>query len=75
MVDEVNGVLGTHYTTDDVVKIGSVVLRKERAFNEAAGFTRAHDRLPEFMLHEPLPPHNTVFDVPDAALDSVYGKL
>jgi aldehyde:ferredoxin oxidoreductase len=75
MVDEVNGVLGTSYTTDDVVKVGSKILRKERAFNEGAGFTKAHDRLPEFMKYEPLPPHNTVYDVPDEDLDAVYGKL
>ncbi|MBN1584004.1 MAG: aldehyde ferredoxin oxidoreductase [Anaerolineae bacterium] len=75
MVEEMNGVLGTSYTTDDVIKLGSEILRKERAFNEAAGFTKAHDRLPEFMKYEPLPPHNTVFDVPDAELDAVYGKL
>jgi hypothetical protein len=27
------------------------------------------------MKYEPLPPHNTVFDVPNVALDSVYAKL
>jgi len=27
------------------------------------------------MRYEPLPPHNQVFDVPDSALDSVYGEL
>jgi aldehyde:ferredoxin oxidoreductase len=75
MVDEVNGVLGSNYTGDDVVKIGSEILRKERAFNEAAGFTPAHDRVPEFMKYEQLPPHNVVFDVPDEALDAVYGNL
>ncbi len=75
MVEEVNGLLGTSYTTDDVVPVGSEILRKERAFNEAAGFTAAHDRLPEFMRYEPLPPHNSVFDVPDEELDAVYGKL
>ncbi len=75
VIDEVNGVLGTHYTVDDVNKLGADILRKERAFNEAAGFNRAHDRLPEFMKHEPLPPHNTIYDVPDSALDSVFGKL
>jgi aldehyde:ferredoxin oxidoreductase len=75
MVDEVNGVLGTNYTGDDVVELGSEILRKERAFNEAAGFTKAHDRLPEFMTYEKLPPHNVVFDVPDSALDAVYGDL
>ncbi len=75
MVDEANGVLGTQYTADDVVKLGSEILRKERAFNEAAGFTKAHDRLPEFMKYEPLPPHNNVFDVPDEELDAVFGEL
>jgi len=27
------------------------------------------------MKYEPLPPHNQVFDVPDSALDSVFGEL
>jgi aldehyde:ferredoxin oxidoreductase len=75
LVDEVNGVLGTGYTLDDVGELGSEILRRERAFNEAAGFTKAHDRLPEFMKYEKLPPHNVVFDVPDEALDAVYGEL
>lgn len=75
MVEECNGVLGTKWTTADVGKIGAEILKRERAFNEAAGFTKQHDRVPEFMKIEPLPPHNQVFDVPDAALDSVYGEL
>lgn len=72
MVEECNGVLGTKWTGDNATKIGLDILRMERRFNEAAGFTKAHDRLPEFMKYEKLPPHNTVFDVPDEALDSVY---
>jgi aldehyde:ferredoxin oxidoreductase len=75
MVEECNGVLGTDWKAEDVVRIGSEVLKKERAFNEAAGMGKERDRLPEFMKHEPLPPHNRVFDVPDSALDSVYGEL
>jgi aldehyde:ferredoxin oxidoreductase len=75
MMEECNGVLGTKWTKDDVIKIGSQILKRERAFNEAAGLNRAHDRLPEFMKKEPLPPHNTVFDVSDSALDSVYAEL
>jgi hypothetical protein len=27
------------------------------------------------MTRDPLPPHNTVFDVPEEALDSVYAEL
>lgn len=75
MVEECNGVLGTRWKSEDVVKIGAEILRKERAFNEAAGLTKAADRVPEFMKYEPLPPHNQVFDVPDSALDSVFGEL
>ena len=75
IVDEVNGVLGTQYTVDDIAKLGAEILRKERAFNEAAGLTKVHDRLPEFMKYEKLPPHDNVFDVPDEALDAVYGEL
>ena len=72
VVDECNGVLGTNWTRGDVTRIGLEILRMERKFNEAAGFTSAHDRVPEFMKYEPLPPHNTVFDVPDKILDSVH---
>jgi aldehyde:ferredoxin oxidoreductase len=75
IVEEVNGVLGTRYTVDDIVNLGAEILRKERAFNEAVGLTNVHDRLPEFMKYEKLPPHDNVYDVPDEALDAVYGEL
>jgi aldehyde:ferredoxin oxidoreductase len=73
-VEECNGVLGTKWTMDDVGRIGKEVLDKELAFNRAAGFTKADDRLPEFMKYEKLPPHNTVWDVSDEMLDSVYAS-
>ena len=72
MVESCAGVLGTDWTGDDALALGKEILKKERAFNEAAGFTKADDRVPEFMRYEPLPPHNTVWDVPDEALDSVW---
>jgi aldehyde:ferredoxin oxidoreductase len=75
MIDECNGVLGTNWTADDVTAYGVAVLKKERAFNEAAGLKEQADRVPEFMKIEPLPPHNQVFDIPDEALDSVYKEL
>jgi aldehyde:ferredoxin oxidoreductase len=70
-VEECNGILGTNWTAEDVIKIGLEILRKERAFNVAAGLNDSHDRMPEFMKYEPLPPHNHTFDVPDEVLDSV----
>jgi aldehyde:ferredoxin oxidoreductase len=75
MMEECNGVLGTNWKAEDAAKIGAEILRKERAFNEEAGLTKAEDRVPEFMKYEPLPPHNQIFDVPDSALDSVFGDL
>ncbi len=72
MVEECNGVLGTAWTTDDIARLGAEILKIERAFNKAAGFSEVDDRLPEFMKREPLPPHNGVWDVPDKALDRVY---
>ncbi len=75
MIDECNGVFGTNWTADDIAAYGTAVLKKERAFNEAAGLGKQADRMPEFMRTEPLPPHNQVFDIPDEALDSVYGEL
>jgi aldehyde:ferredoxin oxidoreductase len=75
MIDECNGVLGTKWTSDDIFNIGKETIKTERSFNEKAGFNNARDRLPEFMKTDPLPPHNQVFDVSDAALDSVYAEL
>ncbi len=73
MVESAAGVLGTDWKVEDITKIGMEILKMERAFNAAAGFTAAHDRLPDFMTYEKLPPHNTVFDVSAEELDKVYG--
>jgi aldehyde:ferredoxin oxidoreductase len=72
VVESLNGVLGTDLTVDDVPKIGQQIINTEREFNKAAGFTRKHDRLPEFFLEEPLEPSNEVFDVPDDEIDKVF---
>jgi len=73
LVDECNGVLGTNWTMDDVGRIGQEIVKRERAFNVAAGMNEAADRMPEFMKYEPLPPHNVVWDVTNEALDAVHG--
>ncbi|MCG7851695.1 MAG: aldehyde ferredoxin oxidoreductase C-terminal domain-containing protein, partial [Methanosarcinaceae archaeon] len=75
MVEEINAVLGTEMTGGEMVELGAEILRRERAFNEKAGFTKADDRLPEFMHHEPLPPHNVVVELSDDVYDAVFGEL
>jgi len=72
VVEECNGVLGTNWSVDDMEKMGRKIVDMEHAFNTAAGFNKADDRLPEFMLYEKLPPHNVVFDVSDEELDRVF---
>jgi aldehyde:ferredoxin oxidoreductase len=58
---------------DDILQVlGRETLSLEREFNRRAGFTAADDRLPEWMTTEPLPPHNSVFDVPEQDLDGVF---
>ncbi|TFH32261.1 MAG: aldehyde ferredoxin oxidoreductase, partial [Anaerolineales bacterium] len=55
--------------------LGRETLKLERQFNHAAGFRPADDRLPEWMTEEPLPPHNSTFDVPDQDLDQIFDLL
>jgi aldehyde:ferredoxin oxidoreductase len=58
---------------DDILQVlGRETLTLERAFNRRAGFTAADDRLPEWMTTEPLPPQNSVFDVSEEDLDSIF---
>jgi aldehyde:ferredoxin oxidoreductase len=66
-----NALYGWNLTLNEVTEYGKQVLRAERGFNRAAGFTPADDRLPEFFTAEPLPPHKVVFDVPVEELDKV----
>ncbi|MCG2774376.1 MAG: aldehyde ferredoxin oxidoreductase [Desulfobacterales bacterium] len=61
-------------TEADIRSIGRDALWQERTFNTRAGFGPGHDRLPEFMNTEPLPPNDTVFDVEDEQLDRVFGE-
>jgi aldehyde:ferredoxin oxidoreductase len=75
MVEEVNAVLGTKMTGDEMVELGGEILRRERDFNEKAGLTKADDRLPEFMYNEVLPPHDVVVELSDDVYDAVYDEL
>jgi aldehyde:ferredoxin oxidoreductase len=70
--DLVNGQHGWGVGDDYQTEIGKRTLELEVEFNRRAGFTSAHDRLPEWMTREPLPPTNAVFDVPEAELDSIF---
>lgn len=74
--ETVAGLLNARYdwhVGDDILQaLGRETISLEREFNGRAGFTPADDRLPEWMTVEPLPPHNSVFDVPGQDLDAVF---
>ncbi len=72
LVDLINARFGINLTGDDVVSLGKSILKTEKAFNEAAGFTNADDRLPEFFSTEALPPHNVVWDMPGEEIDRFW---
>lgn len=63
---------GDTWEVGDLMQLGRETLTFERMFNEKAGFTANDDRLPGFFKTEQLPPHNAVFTVPDAELDTVF---
>ncbi|MDD3582012.1 MAG: aldehyde ferredoxin oxidoreductase C-terminal domain-containing protein [Desulfobacca sp.] len=71
IVDMINARYGLGLRADDIVALGQQVLQDERQFNRDAGFTPAHDRLPEF-FKEKLAPHNVTWDFTDAEIDQVF---
>jgi aldehyde:ferredoxin oxidoreductase len=71
LVDMINAQYNLSLTGDDVTELGKTILRAEREFNRKAGFTNAHDRLPEF-FEEPCPPHNVTWDFTDEEIDQVF---
>jgi len=70
--EAIEAIAGWHVSFSELLGIGDRLLRVERDFNARAGFSSAHDRLPEFMRKQPLPPHNSVFDIPQEVLDHFY---
>lgn len=72
IVEMCNARYGWNKTTDDYIEMGKQVLRDERSFNKSAGFAEGSDDLPDFFRSEPLPPHNTVFDVPKEELNKLF---
>ena len=72
--------LAARYGWDDLpdailAELGKQTIKMEREFNRRAGFTAEDDRLPAWMTREPLPPHNTVFDVPEEQLDHIFDEI
>jgi len=70
--DLLNARYGWNVGNDILQVLGRETISLEREFNRLAGFTTAQDRLPEWMTRQPLPPHNSVFDVAEEELDHIF---
>jgi len=70
--DMMNAKEGLSWTDDEWRALGRKILVTEHEFNLAAGFTNKDDRLPEFFEHEPLPPHNVVWDFTGEEIDEFW---
>jgi aldehyde:ferredoxin oxidoreductase len=68
----VKAVHGWEATFDDLREIGKRTLLAEEEFNRRAGFTKAHDRMPQFMYEEQLAPTGSVYDIPDETAAKLY---
>ncbi len=72
MTTMINAKLGTQLGSEEMIKLGEKVIMVEQEFNQKAGLTREDDRLPAFFKNEPLPPHNKVFAISDADMDTTF---
>jgi aldehyde:ferredoxin oxidoreductase len=72
LIDLLNSFYGLSLTGDDVTALGKTILKSERDFNAAAGFTKEMDRLPAYFKREAVAPHNVTFQIKDEDLDKVF---
>jgi len=63
---------GWEISYPEIRQLGAKILDLERQFNEKAGVSEHFQRIPEFMKEEPLPPNNTVFDIDQDELESIW---
>jgi aldehyde:ferredoxin oxidoreductase len=66
----VSAIIGESLNENCLLNLGTSVLKVERRFNEAVGFTRKDDRLARFFRKEKLLPRGNVLDVPEEEIHS-----
>lgn len=72
LIDSVGAVLDESLGDQYLMRLGEMVLKEERKFNQAAGIGQDKDRLPAFFKSDALSPGGHRFDVSDEELDSVH---
>ncbi|MBL8078751.1 MAG: aldehyde ferredoxin oxidoreductase [Anaerolineales bacterium] len=67
---------GWNNVPDNILQaLGRETIKLEREFNKRAGFTKEDDRLPKWMMEEPLPENGSVFDVSEEVLDHIFDGI
>ncbi|WP_207893650.1 aldehyde ferredoxin oxidoreductase family protein [Tepidibacillus fermentans] len=78
VADLITAYTGMQFSGEQLLQLGKETLRIEHEFNRMAGFTKAHDRLPEYFYHEINEASQTVFDVPQDEVEAIgvegYGR-
>ena len=72
LTDLFHAALGWDLSFADVRRLGAQVLDLEREFNKKAGVSENFKPMPEYMREEPLPPNNTVFDISEEEMQSIW---
>jgi len=71
IADLISAYTGEEITAVTLKELANKTLKLEHEFNRKAGFTKAKDRLPEYMYYEVNESSKTVFDVPQAELEKI----
>jgi len=72
LADLVNGRFGTRLTFADIAQQSADTIDIERQWNADAGVPDCLADVPEFMRDEPLPPHQTVYDISMKTMQSIW---
>ncbi|MBN2553105.1 MAG: hypothetical protein JXB06_10060 [Spirochaetales bacterium] len=67
-----NARYGWKWAYRDVRNMGLDCLHAENEFNRLAGVSETRCDVPEFMRTEPLPPNDSVFDIPKEDMDKIW---
>ena len=72
IVPMINSLYGINWSEDEYLTMGKEMLKQEINFNRKAGIALEGNSLPDWLREEPLPPKNTVFDVPQEELNQIF---
>ena len=72
LAELVNGRFGSEITFADIAEASAATIDVERRFNDSAGVPDRLTDVPEFMRTEPLPPHNTVYDISLETMQQIW---